>query len=46
MEEFERSVVRIITSLIAMVTIMFALSIALEAYKAYLGIVKECQCNK
>lgn len=46
MDELEKAVVKIIIALIAMFAVMFSACIGLDAYKASLGIVKECKCNK
>jgi hypothetical protein len=46
MDELDKAVVKIILALIGMFTIMFSLTIGLEAYKVSQGITKQCQCNK
>ena len=46
MEEIEKLIIKLIIALMSMVTFLFSLSIGLQAYKAHLGIVKECQCNR
>lgn len=46
MDEFDKSVTKIILALIGMITIMFSLTIGLECFKVKHGIIKQCQCNK